>query len=70
MRLPVQLGKPQFECSGLIDKLNDPVYATSIGLMLWGKDQVYEGGGSFNFGVQGLNNVATKVRSIFKNFLP
>lgn len=70
MRLPAQLGRPIFEGSGLIDKLNDPVYATSIGLMLWGKDQTNEGGGSFNFDVQGLNSVVTKVRSIFKNFLP
>lgn len=70
MRLPASIGRPLFEGSGLIDKLNDPVYATSIGLMLWGKDQVNEGGGSFNFDVPGLNNVVSKVRSIFKNFLP
>ncbi len=70
MRLPAQIGKPLFETSGLIDKLDDPVYSTSIGLMLWGKDQNNEGGGSFNFDVPGLNNAITKAKSIFKNFLP
>ncbi len=70
MRLPVQIGYPQLEFSGLIDKLDDPVYATSIGLMLWGKDQTNGGGGSFNFDVPGLNGMVSKVKSIFKNFLP
>jgi len=70
MRLPAQIGYPQIEFSGLIDKLDDPVYATSIGLMLWSKDQTNGGGGSFNFDVPGLNGMVTKVKSIFKNFLP
>ena len=69
MCLPVQVGKPIVEISGLIDKLDDPVYSTSIGLMLWGKDKV-GGGNSFDFDVNGINGVANKVRSIFKNFLP
>jgi len=70
MHLPAQIGYPQIEFSGLIDKLDDPVYATSMGLMLWGKDQSNGGGGSFNFDVPGLNGMVSKVKSIFKNFLP
>ena len=69
MCLPVQVGKPIIEISGLIDKLDDPVYSTSIGLMLWGKDKV-GGGNSFDFDVNGIGGIASKVRSIFKNFLP
>lgn len=69
MCLPVQVGKPIIEISGLVDKLDDPVYSTSIGLMLWGKDKV-GGGNSFDFDVNGINGMVSKVRSIFKNFLP
>jgi cell division protein FtsA len=69
MCLPAQIGRPVLEISGLVDKLDDPVYSTAIGLMLWGKDKI-GGGNSFDFDVAGLNNVVGKVRSIFKNILP
>lgn len=67
--LPTQIGKPVTEITGLVDKLNDPIYATSIGLMLWGKDKI-GGGNSFNFDVAGVNGIINKVRSTFKHFLP
>lgn len=35
LKLPVRLGKPR-ELIGLADNLNSPLYATSIGLLLWG----------------------------------
>lgn len=69
MCLPAQIGKPVLEISGLVDKIDDPVYATSIGLMLWGKDKI-GGGSSFDFDVPGLTGIIGKVRSVFKNFLP
>lgn len=69
MCLPAQIGRPILEISGLVDKLDDPVYSTAIGLMLWGKDKI-GGGNSFDFDVAGLNNIVGKVRSIFKNILP
>lgn len=69
MCLPAQVGKPIVEISGLVDKLDDPVYSTSIGLMLWGKDKI-GGGNSFDFDVNGINGIVGKVKSIFKNFLP
>lgn len=67
--LPAQVGKPIVEMGGLIDKLDDPVYATSIGLMLWGKNKT-GGEGSFVFDVKNINGVLDKLRSVFKNFLP
>lgn len=67
--LPTQVGKPIAEISGLVDKLDDPIYATSIGLMLWGKDKI-GGGNSFNFDVAGMNGIINKVRSTLKHFLP
>lgn len=69
MCLPAQVGKPILEISGLVDKLDDPVYSTSIGLMHWGKDKT-GGGASFDFDVSSLNGIVNKVRSVFKNFLP
>lgn len=69
MCLPVQVGKPIVEISGLVDKVDDPVYSTSIGLMLWGKDKI-GGGTSFDFDVNKINGLVGRVRSIFKNFLP
>lgn len=70
MCLPTQIGKPVLEISGLVDKLDDPVYATSIGLMYWGKDHKYEGGSTFDFDVPGIGNVFGKIKSTFKHFLP
>ncbi len=67
--LPAQVGKPIVEISGLIDKLDDPVYATSIGLMLWGKNKK-GGDSSFSFDVAGLGGVVDRIRSVFKNILP
>ena len=69
MCLPAQVGKPVIEISGLVDKIDDPVYATSIGLMLWGKDKT-GGGNSFDFDVPGLTSIIGKVRNVFKSFLP
>jgi cell division protein FtsA len=43
LNLPVQIGFPQnFE--GVVDKIDDPAYATAIGLILWGSrfDPTYE----------------------------
>ena len=36
--LPVRIGTPQ-NLQGLIDAVDSPVYATSVGLLLWGRDQ-------------------------------
>ena len=67
LRLPAQIGTPIIEIGGLIDKLDDPVYSTSIGLMLWGRD------GSQN-GMNGRNSAVVdaygKAKKFFKQFLP
>jgi cell division protein FtsA len=41
-RMPVRLGMPQ-HVKGLTDVLDSPVYATSVGLVLYGYQQQYEG---------------------------
>lgn len=69
MRLPAAYGKPVVEISGLIDKLDDPIYSTSIGLMYWGKDRLVAPT-TLNFDIPGINKIVDKFRSTFKNFLP
>lgn len=69
MCLPAQVGKPIMEISGLVDKIDDPVYSTSIGLMVWGKDKT-GGGNSFDFDVPGMSGLFGKIKSVIKNFMP
>jgi len=69
MRLPAQIGKPAVEISGLIDKLDDPIYSTSMGLMYWGKDK-NAAHKSMNFEMPNFNGLVGKFKSALKNFLP
>lgn len=51
LNLPVQIGFPQnFE--GVVDKIEDPAYATAIGLLIWGTRFETR---PFGFGMKGLN---------------
>ncbi len=71
--LPVQEGKPVYEVSGLIDKIDDPSYATAVGLMLWGLDESntnVSNKGKMSFNFDGVGGALGKVKDIFKNFLP
>lgn len=69
LRLPSQIGKPVVPLSGVVDNLNDPIYATSAGLMVWG----IETGGlaqSKKNSIPELGGVVGKVRNVFRHFLP
>lgn len=68
--LPCQIAKPVHEISGLIDKSNDPIYSTSIGLMLWQENDNCRSERAANFNSTGLKDIIGKFRSTFKNFLP
>lgn len=46
LRLPVTVGYPK-EMGGLLDKIDDPGYATATGLVRWHYDFEEEGGGKF-----------------------
>lgn len=65
LRLPAEIGRFNFELGGFVDKIADPLYATSVGLMLYGfensqKDiHITSGDGIFN-----------KAKGFFKQFLP
>jgi len=65
--LPVQIGFPN-EISGVVDKIDDPAYATALGLVLWGSKygaKTAYGLGSFNFG-----KTFSGVGKWLKNLLP
>ena len=64
--LPVQIGFPT-EIEGVVDKMDDPAYATAIGLIVWGSK--YEGTNykisSFEF-----KKALGSIKGWFKNLLP
>lgn len=64
LRLPAQIGIPQVEIEGLIDKLSDPVYSTSVGLIIHGLENPTE--------VKKIatGNMLDKAKGFFKQFLP
>jgi len=71
LRLPAQIGNPVIEVSGMVDKLDDPVYTASVGLMLYGF--VNEGSGEQKSGSNLNSNVGSiidKAKDIFKHFMP
>ncbi len=67
--LPAQVGFPS-ELKGMIDKVDDPSFATSIGLMLWGFDASAAGRTSKRFMNLPGSQYLDKVRTVVKQFLP
>ncbi|MFA7244380.1 MAG: cell division protein FtsA [Patescibacteria group bacterium] len=67
LRLPAQIGTPLPEIKGLVDKLDDPVYATSVGLMLWG-----QGSGHTRVfaDTHNMSGALKRARDFLKQFLP
>lgn len=72
LRLPVQLGKVQ-NVTTVVDRVEDPGFATATGLVLWGnKFGSTFGRGFFSSALEGIlkNPNMDKVRKWFKSFLP
>lgn len=72
LRLPSILGKPQ-NISTIIDRVDDPAFATVTGLVLWGgKYASPQGQAQFGEVVKNImsNEGVTKMRKWFKSFLP
>ena len=72
LHLPVQIGNCSANVTGMVDKLDHPVYATSIGLMLEGlEDQKPSYNPKFNLKVpKNLTSLSDKVKDILKQLLP
>lgn len=71
LRLPVQIGFPA-NISTIIDRVDDPAYATAVGLVLWA-DEYLSGRptGVSRFTKKVLENASIdRMRKFFKQFLP
>jgi len=66
LSLPVQIGFPT-EVEGVVDKIDDPAYATAIGLVVWGSK--YEGT-SYKMGSFNAKEMFSSIKGWFKNLLP
>lgn len=73
--LPVQVGFPQ-GFGGVLDKVDDPSYATAAGLILWGQHQAPQANGAFaaskalDMFSKGTGDSVEKMRTWLKKFLP
>src|SRR3989344_6440257 len=68
--LPVQMGFP-VEIGGVIEKVDDPAYATALGTLLWGiREGSRRNSFSFSMGNFDMKRTASQVGSWFKNLLP
>jgi cell division protein FtsA len=71
LRLPAQLGFP-IEFDGIVDRIDDPSFATALGLVLWGIDMELSGkkqGISLN-NIPSIGNTVNKMKKWFKAFMP
>lgn len=71
LRLPAQIGYPM-ELDGIIDRVDDPSFATAVGLIMWESDEngTFSSRSDKGFRLPSLGGVGQKVRKIFKTFLP
>ncbi|OGE79038.1 MAG: cell division protein FtsA [Candidatus Doudnabacteria bacterium RIFCSPHIGHO2_01_FULL_46_14] len=71
LRLPVQIGYP-LNISTIIDRVDDPAYATAVGLVLWAAEYLETSrSGMGRFASNILQNASIeKIRKFFKQFLP
>ncbi len=75
--LPAQVGFP-VPLGGLVDKVDDPVFATNVGLILWeleNGEKKFSGENIFQNRIkkmmpQGFGEVAEKLKKAFRKFLP
>lgn len=72
--LPIRLGVPD-KVSGLVDEIMDPQYATTIGLLLYGSDNMMTGESGFkNFNKIwkdfSIGGSVGKMKNFFKQFIP
>ncbi len=67
LKLPVQIGFPE-NIPGVIDKIDDPAFATPEGLIMWGMSHVEEK--KDLPGISSMGQTVDKIKGWFKTFLP
>ena len=65
--LPVQMGFP-VEIGGVIEKVDDPAYATALGALVWGSREGHRAYGGTT--AASMKRAYTHVKSWFRNLLP
>jgi len=68
LRLPSAVGYPVVSFSGMIDKIDSPLYATSVGLILWALEEGGTGSGSWRPDFRKIGGVFDRIKGILKNF--
>jgi cell division protein FtsA len=69
LKLPVQIGFPK-ELPFAVDKIDDPAFATSVGLVLWAADMRSHGRTPGGKGIKVLTGTLGKVKNWVKSLLP
>lgn len=73
MGMPIRIGSPT-NVGGLVDELLNPQYATTVGLLLYGQQNIMEEANWKNFNrilrEVNLGNPVAKVRDFLKQFIP
>ena len=69
LKLPAQIGFPE-NVKGVIEKLDDPTYATIVGLIFWGKSHIDKQKTGVGVQFSSVSDTVGKIRGWFKNFLP
>jgi cell division protein FtsA len=69
LNLPAQIGFPQ-NYDGVVDKIDDPAYATAIGLLIWGSR--FEGRHHAGLGLKSMNfkKGLSGIKNWFKKLIP
>lgn len=73
VRLPIRIGVPD-RASGLVDEVMNPMYASTLGLVYYGGKQMLADNTSKDFNSIlknfSMNDIISKVKRLFKQFLP
>ncbi len=65
-RMPVRIGCPHQHITGVPEVINNPVYASSVGLLLYGLQQQGENTKSSSGGTAGVKNAVGRLRNWFQ----
>ena len=68
LNMPVRIGTPQ-NISGLVDTIDAPAYAASVGVLVWGRDQAEHPPASFHKD-EDRPDIGGGLRNFFKKLLP
>ncbi|MDO8650059.1 MAG: cell division protein FtsA [Candidatus Berkelbacteria bacterium] len=68
LRLPATVGFPTAQFSGMLDKLDNPIYACAVGLVLWGVEENQSGHGNIRYDFGKMGGIFDRFRGILRNF--